>query len=109
MCPKGLSSSKILLLSFKTNKMHGEKGRKDYVKKEPDFFFSRRVYHLIVGSSLIGDILSRFGYESHLQNQGFPGSRVTVHSCHGSCGQEEPSSLAVTTWGNKIGSPKLCQ
>lgn len=36
------------------------------------FFFCRKVYHLIVGSSWVRDILARFGYEMHLQNQGSP-------------------------------------
>lgn len=35
------------------------------------FFFSRSLYHLIAGNNLIGDVLSRFRYEIHLQNQGF--------------------------------------
>lgn len=60
--------------------MHERQRRKDYVKRSELFFFSRRVYHLIVGSSSAGDILSRFDYEIHLQNQGFPGVRVSVHS-----------------------------
>ena len=71
---EGLSSSKILLLSFKANKMHGEKKKKGLRKDSIFFFFGRRrVYHLIVGSNLSGDILSRFSYEIHLQNWGFSG------------------------------------
>lgn len=55
-----------------------EKKKKGLRKKSLVGFFcfcfgSRRVYHLIVGSNLTGDILSRFGYEIHLQNQGFSG------------------------------------
>ena len=51
-----------------------EKKRKDYVKSLIFFFFGkRRVYHLIVGSNLSGDILSRFSYEIQLQNRGCSG------------------------------------
>ena len=53
-----------------------EKKKKGLCKKSLVVFFffgSRRVYHLILGSNLTGDILSRFGYEIHLQNQGFSG------------------------------------
>ena len=73
---QGLSSSKILLLSFNANEMHGGKKKKG-LRKESDFFFfffgKRRVYHLIVGSNLSGDILSRFSYEIQLQNRGCSG------------------------------------
>lgn len=51
--------------------------KKEGLRKESLIFFfffgRRRVYHLIVGSNLSGDILSRFSYEIHLQNWGFSG------------------------------------
>lgn len=52
-----------------------EKKKKKGLRKDSLFFFfgRRRVYHLIVGSDLSGDILSRFSYEIHLQNWGFSG------------------------------------
>ena len=52
-----------------------EKKKKGLRKESLVFFFfgRRRVYHLIVGSNLSGDILSRFSYEIHLQNRGFSG------------------------------------
>ena len=49
--------------------------RKKGLRKESLIFFfgRRRVYHLIAGSNLSGDILSRVSYEIHLQNRGFSG------------------------------------
>lgn len=51
------------------------KRRKKSHKEIFNFFFSpcKKIYHLIVGSSWVRDILASSGYEMHLQNQGSSG------------------------------------
>lgn len=75
--------------------MHERKRRKGYVKRAELFFFSRRVYHLIVGSSLLEtfylDLIMKFTCKTRVFQA------------------EELVFIALTVPSAKIGSLKLCQ